>query len=218
LDLEALLSPSLPFERKAREELRATDDEIRGDASGDLALPHAVGSAREPAQRLRGSQGLFDIIAPSTTQTDDPGAHGRRQTLAAGTASSSGDAAVDDTDPAAIPTAIPTAIPPPSHAPIPAVSQSAAADQLRHSERTAVGFVDGTARQLRQIESMLGHPQPAKAIGDLQARVSEQITPRLSPEVQIDDQAIEQMLRELDLIGAGGPRSGAGAADVTDRD
>ena len=65
---------------------------------------------------------------------------------------------------------------------------------------------------------MLGHPQPAKEIGDLQARVSEQITPRLSPEVQIDDQAIEQMLRELDLIGAGGPRSGAGAADVTDRD
>lgn len=76
------------------------------------------------------------------------------------------------------------------------------------AERTALGFVSSTAEQLQQIEQMLGNPQPEKAVLSLQAAVSAQITPRLSPEVPAQDWEIDQLLQDLEMLSADGGGAG----------
>ena len=66
-----------------------------------------------------------------------------------------------------------------------------------------MGFVPTTAEQLRDIEELLGNPRPTAAVNSLQAVVSQQITPRVAPELPRDDYEIDQLLNDLDNIQGG---------------
>jgi intracellular multiplication protein IcmO len=168
LDLEALLSPHLPFERRAVEELRAVDAQPDED-SARLAQPQAA----DPVESFLSGIRFFNMP--------------QIQELAAENAS------VPSLPPADLAASE-------EHWLANAVASSVQKQPHVLPDRTAMGFVPATTQQLCDIEELLGNPKPVQAVRNLQAVVSEQITPRVSAELPKEDWEIDQLLKDLDGI------------------
>jgi len=190
LDLEALLSPTLPFKRKAVEEFRQADQQDSVPAPRDSApivdpvesflsgirffnMPSLPGE--EPAGSDKWDQGALDHVLAPSMQLQAPSQAPSLESLAS--------RASPDIDWIAQ-----------------AVQASTASADVASSDRTAMGFVPTTMQQLQDIEALLGNPQPAQAVRSLEKVVSHQITPRASAPLAKEDWEIDQLLKDLDSI------------------
>lgn len=232
VDLEALLSPHLPFERRAVEELRATDRDSgeEGAAAESLqALEARVLSAViDPVENFLNGVRFFNMPALAAESAGAAGAEAHFPSDSDRLMDPFFDlgSAVDTARAGTSPGGDPFSTQPsgPGGALDPAARVRAESDWVAHAvaasglqgaqpaqrpapDRTAMGFVPTTMEQLRDIEELLGNPRPIAAVNSLQAVVSQQITPRVAPELPRDDFEIDQLLNDLDDI-----QSGAGPA------
>ncbi len=235
VDLEALLSPHLPFERRAVEELRSADLDP-GDSAGEgvgteglQAMEARVLSAViDPVENFLSGVRFFNMpaLAAESAGAAGAGAHfpsdsdrlmdpffdlgSAVDTARAGTSPGGDSFSTQPSgpggalDPAARVRAESDWV---AHAVAASGLQGAQPAQRPAPDRTAMGFVPTTMEQLRDIEELLGNPRPIAAVNSLQAVVSQQITPRVAPELPRDDFEIDQLLNDLDDI-----QSGAGPA------
>lgn len=215
IDLEALLSPKLPFERKALEELRAGD---LGEAIAPFVGEHLI----DPVDSFLSGVRFFNmpkIVEPSEDQTYSDAV---AELLGASGPSRPppvvGQRLLDA--PASASSPLPAPAPPPSMGAGAAEgdwinegidSFSRAARIAPHSERSAVGFNAATMHTLGEIESILGNAHPERAVVRLEGIMSTQLTPALRPEVAADDDTVAQLLGEFDSLGA---NAGAGTGNA----
>lgn len=64
--------------------------------------------------------------------------------------------------------------------------------------KTAVGFTEVTAKNLKAVESAFGNPEPEKAVRRLEKVVSAQITPDIAPQTPLSEDDAMSFLEEFD--------------------
>lgn len=181
LDLGAqMLEDLLPFTRKPVVELAnpgdLTDAEIPAAAKLVGLVPRQADQAQDPATEFLSGMKFFSM--PVVLEAD----RGK--------------------DPAQ---AVAEALLPAQPAPGGLVGEDWVAEALgsvnaakRTEQDTAVGFKDQTLEGVALLETLLGTEKPAEAARKLEAVVSGQITPVVSPHAELDPSAIDALFADID--------------------